>query len=564
MAISERDVTETSPTSAPRDTATVVGAALAEAGVAHVYGVLGSGNLRITNALADRGVGFTAARHEGAAATMATVHRQVSGELAACSVHQGPGLTNAVTGIADAAKTRTPMLVIAGDSSAGATTSSFYLDQAALARAAGAVAETVHAAASAVDDCARAVRRAVQERIPVVLNVPLDVQAQPPVAGPVPPAPPRPLPAPDPAEVAEVARLLTEAQRPLLLAGRGAALSDGAEEALVALGDDVGALLATSALGHGLFAGSPWSVGISGGFSDPTAAELIASADLIVAFGAGLRGWTTRHGELLADDVTLVHVDDDPSVFGVHRIADRCLVADAALAADALRGALPGPAVARWRTPELAQRLEGAPWREQPYDDVGAPGRLDPRTVSRRLDVLLPAERTVVTDGGDNTGYPILYLQVPDPSGFVFSSAGFQSIGLGLAAAVGAATARPDRLTVLIVGDGGLLMAASELETAARLQLPLLVVVLNDAAYGAEVHHFEPQGDRVDLVRFPDCDLAELAAGAGFTALRAQTLDDLEQVAGWVADRSSGPWLLDVPIDPDVVLEWAADAFKGH
>lgn len=547
-----------------RTTAEVVGAALAAAGVEHVYGVLGSGNLRITNALVAHGAGFTAARHEGAAATMAATHRAVSGRLAACSVHQGPGLTNAITGITDAVKTRTPMVVVAGDSSAGATTSSFWLDQRRLVEATGAVAEAVHTPASAVADAARAVRRAVQERTAVVLNVGLDVQAEPAVAAPLPVVAAPTVPAPDPAQVVQVAELLRTAQRPLLLAGRGVALAPGAETAVTSLAEAAGALLATSALGHGLFRGSPWNVGISGGFSDPTAAELIASADVIVAFGAGLRGWTTRHGELLGPGVTVVHVDDDVAAFGVHHLADVSLQADAALAATALTSALADDprSLASWRTEEVADRLRGAAWRHQPYEDVSRDGQLDPRTVARRVDELLPPERTVVTDGGDNTGYPILYLDVPDPAGLVFTSAGFQSIGLGLAAAVGAATARPDRLTVLIVGDGGLLMAASELETLARLQARVLIVALNDAAYGAEVHHFAPQGDAVDLVRFPEADLAALAAGAGFTSARAQHLDDLDQIRDWVT--GTGPWLLDVPIDPDVVLDWAAEAFKGH
>lgn len=545
-------------------TAALIGRALVRSGVRHVFGVLGSGNLRATNAMVEGGAGFTAARHEGAAATMATVHQQVAGELAACSVHQGPGLTNAITGIVDAAKTRTPMVVVAGDSSAGATTSSFYVDQRRLVEAAGVIAETVHTPETAVADAARAVRRARQERGPVVLNAPLDVQAAPAVPAPLPTmAAPTP-PAPDPSAVATVADLLREARRPLLLAGRGAALSVGAEDAIVELSERAGALLATTALGHGLFADSPWSVGIAGGFSDPTAAKLIAAADVIVGLGAGLRGWTTRHGELLADDVTLVHVDDDPTVFGTHQVVDHAVQADAGHAARALCAEFEARprSDAGWRDGSVAASLVSAAWHHRPYEDVSAPGRLDPRTVSLRLDALLPDERTVVTDGGDNTGYPILYLRVPDPAGMVFTSAGFQSIGLGLAAAVGAAVARPERPTVLIVGDGGLLMAASELETIARLAPHLLIVALNDGAYGAEVHHFAPQGDAVDLVRFPLADLAALARGAGLDAHHVERLDDLERVRDWAA--GSGPLLLDVPIDPDVVLDWAAEAFKGH
>ena len=123
------------------------------------------------------------------------------------------------------------------------------------------------------------------------------------------------------------------------------------------------------------------------------------------------------------------------------------------------------------------------------YDDISTGDRIDPRTLSIGLDDLLPAERLVSIDSGNFMGYPSAYLAVPDEAGFCFTQA-FQSIGLGLATAVGAALARPDRLPVAALGDGGFLMGVAELDTAVRLGLPMVVVVYNDEAYGAEVHHF--------------------------------------------------------------------------
>ena len=126
-------------------------------------------------------------------------------------------------------------------------------------------------------------------------------------------------------------------------------------------------------------------------------------------------------------------------------------------------------------------------------------------------------------------GFPPMYLRVPDPAGFVFTQA-FQSIGLGLASGIGAAIARPDRLAVACLGDGGALMSLPELETLARLRLPMLVVVYDDAAYGAEVHHFGPQGLPLELVRFPDTDFAALARAAGAEGVTARSLEDLDAV----------------------------------
>src|SRR5215218_10070018 len=150
---------------------------LADLGVRTVFGLMGSGNLALTNHLRAAGATFYSARHEGGAICMADGYTRVSGEPAACSVHQGPGLTNAITGLTEAAKSRTPVIVLAADTPSAAIRSNFRIDQAALVEAVGAVAERVHGPGTAVADAARAVRRARVERRAVVLMLPLDVQA---------------------------------------------------------------------------------------------------------------------------------------------------------------------------------------------------------------------------------------------------------------------------------------------------------------------------------------------------------------------------------------------------
>ncbi|WP_432489267.1 thiamine pyrophosphate-binding protein, partial [Kineococcus sp. SYSU DK018] len=130
----------------------LVGRVLAQLGVARAFGVVGSGNFAVTNALVAHGVPFTAARHEGGAATMADAFARTSGHLAVVTTHQGCGLTNAVTGIAEAAKSRTPLIVLTADTAGPAVRSNFRIDQDALARSVGAVPERVHSAGSAVAD----------------------------------------------------------------------------------------------------------------------------------------------------------------------------------------------------------------------------------------------------------------------------------------------------------------------------------------------------------------------------------------------------------------------------
>ena len=217
-----------------------------------------------------------------------------------------------------------------------------------------------------------------------------------------------------------------------------------------------------------------------------------------------------------------------------------------------------------WRTPELADRIaaEGR-WRSVSYVEDIEPGRIDPRTLSIGLDDRLPAQRTVVIDSGNFMGYPSMFLAVPDSAGFCFTQA-YQSIGLGLASAIGVAIARPDRLTLAALGDGGFLMSVAELSTAVRYALPMLVVVYNDAAYGAEVHHFGPDGHALDIVRFPDTDLATIGRGFGCDGLTVRAPDDLDGVSRWLTGPRERPLVVDAKVTGNQASWWLVEAFRGH
>ncbi len=140
----------------------------------------------------------------------------------------------------------------------------------------------------------------------------------------------------------------------------------------------------------------------------------------------------------------------------------------------------------------------------------------------------------------------------------------FQSIGLGLATAVGAALARPDRLAVAALGDGGALMGVSELETVVRLGLPMVVVVYDDEAYGAEVHHFGPDGDPLDTVQFPPADIAAIGRGFGFEGVTVREAADLASVRSWLDGPRERPLLIDAKVTSGHGSWWLEEAFRGH
>ncbi|GEL24652.1 acetolactate synthase I/II/III large subunit [Pseudonocardia sulfidoxydans NBRC 16205] len=549
--------------------AELVGTVLGRLGVGHAFGVVGSGNFHVTNALRAAGVPFTATRHEAGAATAADAHARTTGVPAVLSVHQGCGLTNALTGITEAAKSRTPLLVLAADTGGAAVRSNFRIDQDALVTAVGAVAERVHSPGSALADTVRAYRTAVEQRRTVVLNLPLDVQAADvPEIGSLadldvpelaPLAPPRPAAS----SVAALAAALAGARRPVFVAGRGAR---NAGPELAGLAQRCGALLATSAVANGLFTGNPWSLGISGGFATRLAAELIADADVVVGWGCALNMWTMRHGALIGADATVVQVDLDADALGAHRPVDLGILGDVAATAADVAVALDGDDRPGYRTDDVRARIAAhGRWRDVPLDppDLTGPEGIDPRVLSTGLDDVLPAERSVTVDSGNFMGYPAAYLGVPDEAGFCFTQ-GFQSIGLGLFTGIGVALARPDRLTVAALGDGGALMAAAELETVARLGIAMVVVVYDDRGYGAEVHHFGPGGDDIATVVFPETDIAAIGRGYGFDTVTVRTPADLAGVRDWVDGPRTRPLLVDAKIASDGGSWWLAEAFRGH
>ncbi|MEV4279104.1 thiamine pyrophosphate-binding protein [Actinoplanes xinjiangensis] len=538
-----------------RTVADVVGETLARLGADLVFGVAGSGYLPVTNALVAHGARFVATRHESGAATAADAYARVSGRPGVITVHQGGGLTNAMTGIAEAAKSRTPLIVLAAEPAAGPSRSDVRVDQGALAHAVGAVGDRVHGPASAVADATRAWRTAVLQRSTVVLHLPLDVQAEAAEPDGVPPAPAMQPPRASDDAVTALAHLLKNAGRPVFIAGRGAL---GARAEVEALAAAAGALLATSAAAKGLFAGDDWNLDVSGGFATPPAAELIRDADVVVAWGASLDGWTTRQGALIGPDTAVVQVDLDPSAFGVHHRVDLGVCGDARLTALAVAAALPGHRQA-YRTDEVRAKLrDRGRWRDVGYTDTGDESHIDPRTLAVTLDDLLPAERVIAVDAGDFMGYPSMFLSVPDHHGFVFTQA-FPSIGSGLASALGAALASPGRLPVAACGGDGFLTGVAELDTIRRLGLGMLIVVWNHEASGTG-----PAGHGLSTVVWPETDLAAIARGHGCAAVTVRRPEDLDPVREWLAGSREVPMVVDAKVTADQPSWWAVETVRGH
>jgi thiamine pyrophosphate-dependent acetolactate synthase large subunit-like protein len=365
-------------------------------------------------------------------------------------------------------------------------------------------------------------------------------------------------PAPQPARAASITsavELLSRAKRPIILGGIGVH-SGGARARVEALADRIGALLVTTVKAKDLFRGNPWDLGILGSSSHSAARSLIETADCVLAFGAAMNSLTMSSGIALPP-VPLIHVDAQRLNINRYWQADVAVVGDAKLVAEQLIAALPERATADkpFRTEEIKRKLAGFE-HTQDFQSAHTARTLDSRVLSLELSKILPENRHMVFDGG-NFMANWAYVSVKDPSWFTHTQ-DFGSVGLGIGTALGVARARPERQTVLFIGDGGLLMSMGELETIIREDLPMVVFVMNDAAYGAEVHILRGQNLPVAKAEFADVDFAPMAEALGFETATIRTMDDLKTLAPRLA-KPDGPMLIDCKINVEVIAPFITE-----
>ncbi|HZT48888.1 MAG TPA: thiamine pyrophosphate-binding protein [Hyphomicrobiaceae bacterium] len=538
-------------------------------GVEAVFGLMSDDTALFATALDSMGVRFYGARHENIAISMAEGYAYAAGRLGVAVIGRGPALANGLHAAVYASRTGSPLLIVYGEAATGAQPNGLGPDYKAfdgvgVMRAAGVRAFSVTSPQSARAVLGDAARTALAGGT-VSLHLPTNVQLSDiehpaePLQASAPEA--KPMPA-SPQSIAAATAVLAKATRPLIVAGLGAHRA-GAREAIAGLAERIGALIVTTARGKDLFAGNPNNLGIIGSFSHSIARRMAEQADCVLVFGAGLNFLTTSFGTSLPQ-VPLIQVDRVRANIGRWLNADVGLVGDARLVAEQLAAALPERAAKdKPFHAEATRKLIAAFDPAKDFQAANTARTLDPRTLAIELEKLLPRNRNLVVDGGNFLGV-VPYLSVPDPGSFKMIS-DFASIGLGFGAALGVARGRPDRTTVLVIGDGGFLMTMGELETIVREDLPMVVVLMNDCAYGAELHFLKLRQQPVGKSVFPDVDFAPIAAGFGFETATIRTLEDLRAFAPKLA-RPEGPILIDCKINADVAAPFMSEFahFEGR
>jgi acetolactate synthase-1/2/3 large subunit len=520
--------------------------ALAAEGVDRLFGLIGEGNAHLLDRTHEHDLPFVYARHEQAAVTMADGYARTTGSVGVCTLTHGPGVTNGATGIAIADRDGVPLVVLVGDTDAeGRETSLQYLEHLSFTEPISVAGMRAESPATLPTTLRRAFDAARTRSGPVVVELPGNVQS---AVAPSEPYRPRQRPTrrvrPDTDLLDEAASVLSAADDPVVLVGGGAAAS-GAADAVAALAERLGAPIVGTFYGVGLFDHDhPLYAGIGGTFMTPAAADVLPDADAVLALGARLSGKTTRYGALY-DGASVVQVDVREDRLGTHQVPAVGLVGDARATAEALTDRVDA---APARTDRVRERIAAA--GHPPLGDDPAPGTVDPRNLTAAVAERLPGDEVVTVDSGNNTGFPPVYHPL-DAGGRMLVNGNFGTMGYALPAALGAALADRDRPVVAYIGDGAFMMVLQEVETAVRLDLPILLVVYNDESYGIIRHRQQLESERTTAAEYDSPDFAAVARGLGADGVTVRSVADLDALDADL-DALDGPLVVDARTDPSV------------
>ena len=529
----------------------VLAAAFRQEGVGTCFALLGDANMNFATRLAEADCRMIYVRHEHCAVAAAMAFARKSGEVGVATVTCGPGLTQLTTALPAAVRARLPMVIFAGEAPLKSGWYNQAIDQAPIVKATGAVYHGLHLPERMPVAVRDAFLQARRERRPVVLGVPFDLQNRAwdgevtlprPSVELIPDLSPIP---PHPDDVTRAAGMIDEARRIVVMAGLGAVEANAAA-ACRALAERCDALLATTLPARGLFHDDPFCLGIAGGFSSDIARKCFSEADLVVAVGCSLSRHNADGGNLW-QKARVLQVDLDPVSTSQGRVAaDAHLRADARLGVEALAGAV-GPRPDSWRGQALAERIATEPADASVFDTE--PGVHDPRDIVAALEAALPADWEMVNSSGHCSYY---FSHMPSrPQNRFLTIREFGAIGNGISFAMGVAAARPGDTVVMFDGDGSLLMHVQELETIRRHGLNILIVVMNDGAYGSEIHKLRAEGLDDGGAVFGRTDLAAIARGFGLAGEVVTDLGDIPRLVDTFA-RKGGAAVWDFPVSDKV------------
>jgi acetolactate synthase-1/2/3 large subunit len=515
-------------------------AILEHSGVDTVFGIPGGLISTVYAALATTKIRVVTAKHESNAVLLAAGYALATGRLGVVLVTAGPGVTNAMTGIASAMKERVPVLVVAGEVPRSAfgrgalqEGSSHEFDAVGTMRSVTKLSLQIVRAESAVATFHRAIETAMTGG-PVFLSLPIDVGGA--IAETTTVAVGAVITTPDPVACARAFALLASAKRPLLIAGAGAR---GSKAALRRLAEATGTPVVVTPKGKGVFPDDhPLHLGgIGFGGHESAIAYLRAGIDVVVVCGSSLDDFATSSwSSLLQPTEAFVHIDRDPACFGRAFRTDLCVLGEL--------------------EPVIDLMLVGAELphaRSQPRITYSTPinsGPFSTFDVMQTLNELAPRDAIFTCDMGEHLAFALHYLRIRPPAEFV-TFLGFGAMGSSIPVGIGMALGAKHRRVFVICGDGGFNLAGSELATCVALRAPVTIVLLNDSRLNMCHHGMVDLYGTSNDFSTQTIDFAAIARAYGVAAETICTTSELERALGRPLD---GPQLFDLRIDPNVRL----------
>ena len=549
----------------PDSAADLIARLLKQRGVKRVFALCGGHIMPIWMRLDAEGIRIIDVRDERAAVHMAQAHAELTGELGVALVTAGPGMTNAITGIANAHVSRAPVLVISGGNPRPQENRGGLqdMDHTQLVRSITRYARTVREPSLVLQELDEAISRAFGEGGepgPSYIDFPTDT-----LRGIVPKAlqleehlsaKPRTVTLPDPVQVQKAVDLLWSARRVLVISGRGAR---GAGPELISLLDRLGAVYLDTGESRGLVPDSHASVvGAMRG-------AVMSDADVVLTIGRRLDFQLAYGSPAVFQSAQFVRISDTPSEMRDNR---RGAVEILASPAETLRemvahaGNRESKVDRVWaeklrsgheqRAKKLQQSMANAP--------NGSDGKLHPNKVLSALQQAIGNDFVVITDGGDFLAFARVGLN----ASLMLDPGPFGCIGIGVPYGIAASLAFPDKPVVVATGDGAFGFNAIEVDTAVRHKAPVLIVVANNGAWQIEVHDQTVTHGKVVGTKLQDADYAGMARSFGMHAERVET----EEQLGPAIERAlaNRPALLDMVVTPEAIssdgktgLAWVPD-----
>ena len=523
-------------------------------GVTATFGMMGDGNMFWLHELHNLGVKVHEVRHEGAGLGMADGWARATRQVGVATATCGPGTTQLATAFVTASRAESPLVAFCGEHPVSDPEYSQRFNPAIFAEACESGFVRMHTADQADEAVRKAFFLARTQNRPILLSVPMDLQQEeweddePYVPSTTMITPTRPNPDPD--VLKRVADLIAKSKKPVIIVGRGAQWAD-AGDAVVKLGDRIGAMLATSLLAKTwLNDKCDYHAGISGNYGSRASMQLMHDADLVIGIGASLNRYTLENGYLYPD-AQIVQIDSKPQVL-MHGVsaANIYVHADAKVGTEQLEKVLAERKFTNtgYRTPDVKKKLAHH-WDDPTQFEID-PGTMDPRPAIIMIDEIVPTHISLFSGSGMSSGMSNMLMQRRRP----MNQAGhfFGCIGQMLPAALGAMAATGKKPAIMLDGDASFLRHLAEFETAVRYEMPLLVVVMNNQALGAEYYKLEVKKMNVETSQIPTPDLGSVAVALGGKGALVRNIDQLRTaVLEWVA--KPGPMVIDMRISRTVM-----------